>query len=784
MSWFSNLFKKPKVQPEQVIIAEPPPFGNADAFVDLKKLPVGSPDVPAPGLANNKKISEIKLIPPGTLSYAQSRHRAVGEGGYIAPEYDLVEVGVVEDVESWVRQAFYKKIALMNKEGYDFVGKNPQTIQYIETRLAQIARASRISTNQLLRGIGTSLTRMSNAFLIKKRDVSASGGKARKSPEGKTLKPVAAYFPIPAETMRVKLDKQGNIQGWRQEMPDGQWKNYAKEDICHFYIRRKDGFIFGTPDLVPVLDDVRALRNIEETIELLLHKHLFPLFQYIVGTPEQPAGVTEDGRDEIEVVRTEIQYMPAEGGIVTPERHKIEAIGAEGKALKAEGYLDYFKMRVVAGLGISEMDLGVGDTANRGTARVLSRQLIDTVKDIQDTIEEQFFNEVISELLLESTFSFDSLATPNLVKLQYREIDIENRIETEKHAAEMFKANGITYQEFRNALGREPIQVPDDPEDQDPAKYPEWYGTHWKLFGEPELIIRAIDEAWTPQAKAAAEARSLSTTSQQLGQSQKEQQAQEKQKADEDRKTKIAAMKVKPKPAAPKKPAKKTVKNNITDQWLKPVSAYRQVEQDIVAQIITMFDSEVDIDTEAILQSIQTTLFLWANDYARQISFLAASDFIEAFNKNSGYQAHSVFSRIAVARSDISERCVYYMNKLASDLFQATHGAVMRTHADEVSNKTKTISAVRAVFAAHKYRIKFISDTEVKKARSYGKLLGRQHTGIDTFESVPSNDEPCERCQEMASRTYHPDNFTLDNITPYHPGCQCELVPVISVEEE
>lgn len=50
------------------------------------------------------------------------------------------------------------------------------------------------------------------------------------------------------------------------------------------------------------------------------------------------------------------------GGVTTSERVEIRAIGAESLALRVESYLKYFKDRVMLGLGVSDLDMGVGDS--------------------------------------------------------------------------------------------------------------------------------------------------------------------------------------------------------------------------------------------------------------------------------------------------------------------------------------------------------------------------------------------------------------------------------------
>ena len=318
-------------------------------------------------LPDTKKPALIPPMSDPTLNYSNQRY--LGRGSFQPSEYDMAEIGKIEDTDSYVRQAFTKKTALMFKEGWDFVGPNPRTIKYIKARFAQITAASKIPTNELFRAIGSMIIKKSNCFLIKVRDTMASGGKQRTTPargnvQMPLLDPVAAYFPVPPETMEYRLNG-GIIEVWRQLMPNGAIREYDPEDVIHIVYDKKDGFFFGTPTIIPVIDDIRALRKIEENIELLVYQHLFPLFQYKVGTKEMPATITEAGEREIDVIKREIQFMPTEGGIVTSERHEITAIGAEGRALRAEGYLTHFKTRVLAGLGVSAVDMGEGATANR-----------------------------------------------------------------------------------------------------------------------------------------------------------------------------------------------------------------------------------------------------------------------------------------------------------------------------------------------------------------------------------------------------------------------------------
>lgn len=700
-----------------------------------------------------KKISEIKKVPHSEFSYTSGRTMGLEEG-YVPSEYDLAEIGVVEDVEGIVRQANQKKIALMYKEGFDWIGSNPLTIQYVKTRLAQIERASRISTSTLLRRIGESLVKSSNAFVAKARNPECSGGKVRTTPEGKTLKPVAGYFLLPPETMRVKInDNTGKILGWRQQMPDGRTKDYNPDDIIHFSIYRKEGFVFGTPVLVPVMDDIRSLRHIEENIELLIYQNLFPLFQYRIGTDQQPAGYTEDGKDEIDVAKEQIQYMPAEGGIVTSHRHEIKMIGSEGRALRAEKYLEYFRERVIAGLGISTIDLGQAYSANRASANTLSRQLIDSVKDIQDVLEEQFAMEVVSELLLESTFGFDVLSEKNIVKLRFREIDIENRVRVEEHAANMFDKNGLTYSEFRSALGREPILVPEDGKSQDPKKYPDWFNTKWKLFGEPEALIKAVDEPFLASAQAAAESRSTAITQPQIQKSVSTQKEIDK-----------AAKSPAPKVVAAKKPAAKK-KDFLSEQ-------YKDLESDVVQYI----DRAVKNLNEISYKQIEMVSNIWVDNVIKTLSARGGLELVSGFNDQTGGRAHQASAMIQSGRNRVTERCRHFLDRLSKDILSRVYDLLKNEITKD--NLDSFIAEIRNVFQSLRYRIDYIANVELSKAYNYGNLLGMKFQGHKEIESVP-NDSACPKCSSYRGRKLNIDDLDIQDISPHHNGCECHIRPVI-----
>ena len=118
-------------------------------------------------IPDTKPVTLIPNVKDPVLGYRSQR--SVGRGAFQNSEYNLIEIGRIEDTDAYVRQAFGKKTALMFKEGWSLVGPNPRTVKYVKTRFAQIAQATKIPTNTLFRNIGSNIVRKSNAFLLKIR---------------------------------------------------------------------------------------------------------------------------------------------------------------------------------------------------------------------------------------------------------------------------------------------------------------------------------------------------------------------------------------------------------------------------------------------------------------------------------------------------------------------------------------------------------------------------------------------------------------------------------------
>ena len=378
--------------------------------------------------------------------------RAADPSGFHPGEYTFQEIGMAEDTDSFVMQANLKKLALSMKAGYSFVGKNKTTVDYIKRRLSEMEVAQGFTFRALLSEVMANLIRYNNCYIVKARSIPASSGKVRIIGNRK-IRPVAGYFAVSPETMSQRVDTSNNTKYYKHLMPDGRYKIFRAEDVIHIHVYKKSHFLVGTPSWTPVLEDVRALRRIEEHVENLVYQHIYPLFQYKVGTEKSPMRRFQDGLTEVDIIKTKIRSMPTDGMLVTPERHEIRAIGSESRAIRAEPYLEHYKKRVITGTGLSAIDFGDGNTANRSTASTMSKLAIDNVKFYQETFADAFNFEVIRELLLESQFKFNILSDENNVELKFHEVDLESHIKKQNHFGLLWQMNIITETEARREMG-------------------------------------------------------------------------------------------------------------------------------------------------------------------------------------------------------------------------------------------------------------------------------------------------------------------------------------------
>ena len=581
--------------------------------------------------------------------------------------------------------------------------------------------------NDLLIQAGDDFVKCANAFLVKVRFPRSVKLPRTKGVGGKPH--VGGYFLLSPLTMKIARDQHGNVLKYKQQSPTmiSQEKEFNPEDVIHLAYKRDRGMAFGVPFLWPVLEDVKLLRQLEGHSAKMIWKYIFPLIHAQVGLPQPGLEATEE---EIEEAIRKFQEMPEDGIWVTPERHKLSVVGIKGAALDIEKYLRYFEQRVFTGMGVSEVTMGRGSTANRGTADNLDQSLKDHVKAMQRSFAEYIDNNIILELLLEG--GFDPINNPDDdIDFVFREIDLDMLAKKENSAIFKFQNNAITWDEMRLEMGMEPTA--------DESRL------YFNMITIPTAQIGRTD---------AGESRDASNRQQ-------------------------------PENQYGKKPNKgKPVNQSLSleesrkdaeevSQYLLHLRRLYHIARDDIIEATNKFlvNKERGFDDEP-LERIESTLHL-TQDAMRQASreFLdlsfnsgmaAAMQDLEQVKPPSIDQVHARFQLQEKTRSDFE--------RLSDDLYSAIKAIL-----DGAEGPSRLIPLIHGAFGSLEYRTAFIAKTQCTRAFNYGYALTGRALGRQEVYLVKSPHEANSICLDKPSAFSLSDPHLLDHLPPFHPNCDCRL---------
>jgi hypothetical protein len=407
------------------------------------------------GLSKSMKVASL------ALGYRGVNYYYTGRRFFEPSPYDFDRIIQAVDTDSYVKQAMAKYKDLFWKEGWQIVGENPEAVAYLYQRIDYMELAMKRPFLDFLVDVSDQLFKFANVFIVKARaDLSEYFPRALE-PVG-SEQPVVGYYLIPTEQTRILRDKHNKPRSYLQRTnpltyaPTNRDPVWGAERVIHMAFDRKPGRAFGTPFLVNVMDDVVALRQMEEDIQNLVHRELFPLYKYRIGTADQPAEP-----EEIDQAANEIESLRSEGGLILPYRHDIDIIGSNNQALDATSYLDHFKERVAIGLGVAPHHLGMTlNGGNRAVTERLDTALYDKIKQFQKQFAELVRVHIFNELLFEG--GFDPIANPinegssDRCYFKFNEIDVDTQVEKETHIIQKFVNSLITLEEARIKLGEKP----------------------------------------------------------------------------------------------------------------------------------------------------------------------------------------------------------------------------------------------------------------------------------------------------------------------------------------
>ena len=410
-----------------------------------------------------KSVGKVFKIAALALGYHGTNYFYTGRSNFEPSPYDFDRIMQAVDTDSYVRQAMQKYKDLFWKEGWKITSENQESVNYLYQRIDYMEMAMKKPFLDFLIELSDQLIKFGNVFIVKARGDLNQYFPTKLSPVGENNSlPVTGYYLIPTEQVRILRDKHNRPKSYMQQTdpmtyaPTDRDPVWSADRVIHLYLDRKPGRAFGTPFLTNVLDDVVALRQMEEDIQNLVHRELFPLYKYVIGTADQPAEP-----EEIERAAAEIENLRSEGGLILPYRHDVEVIGVGKEVLDADPYIQHFKERVAIGLGVAPHHLGMTlNGGNRSMTERLDTSLYDKVKQFQKQFAELVRLHILNELLFEG--GFDPIENPNESTssercfFKFNEIDVDTQVKKETHITQKYVNSLITLSEARLELGLDP----------------------------------------------------------------------------------------------------------------------------------------------------------------------------------------------------------------------------------------------------------------------------------------------------------------------------------------
>lgn len=382
--------------------------------------------------------------------------------------YNMQRFANAHHTETFIARVVDQYIVSVLQKGYTFVGNDASAVNYIQKRLFEMEQVSGITFRSLIEKTVLQLLVFGNSFLSVVRNTKASSGSTWKRFDGKLFDPIAAIEAQDTIAMRVDYDYDKNrpVKYYQLKKStygdngsqvasnstkgrvtnDTEVSSWTPYDITHIKFHPAPGKLWAMPPFQPVLEDILALRELEECIQLLVFQygHILLHGRVELDNPDEKQA-------EINNIVSQLQMMEGNGAIVTGAETTFAAIGAEGKAIRAEGYLQYFQQRVLAGLFTSSISMGQGSTSNRNTSDFIDKQKQEVTKDLQAIIADAF-QLFFDQLLMEGGKSVDYV-WKNRVSLAFPDPDTDSRVKIEQHIMLLYQSNCITEPEMRKMIG-------------------------------------------------------------------------------------------------------------------------------------------------------------------------------------------------------------------------------------------------------------------------------------------------------------------------------------------
>jgi len=463
---------------------------------------------------NRNNIQQKDLSPKlgsraivGKLKKRFAPNRNVSQSGIHINRFNMSDLYTSYVGENLMKFSVDKYTEATIRNGQFVDSKNPTVVKYLNKRISEFDIVSGSSFMEFISDFMVSLILYGNVPIIKHRQENVSSGKRYVRWDGKKMKPIASlyvedfrkliigdgpgnktrYIRTPMDVADINmnminpslfnmnksdiLDGSPSMYNPIAAILSGRWGQFFRRkskrnreyiiydddtDIQHVRYHHTPGEKIAMPPFWATLNDIDSLRRIEENIELLVYQYGHPILHAKVGDDKKP------GSDpEVEDIRLKIENIEGNGFIATDNRVMLDMIGAENSTLRLEAYLEYFYRRVLTGLWLSEVMVGVGDTSNRSTSNTLDKLSQEKVMELQN-IFSAAIQPILIELLAETGAKMGWILKPeNIPSFKFHPVDLEGLIKKQSHILSMWQANMITNDEMRRETGKEPFSKND-----------------------------------------------------------------------------------------------------------------------------------------------------------------------------------------------------------------------------------------------------------------------------------------------------------------------------------
>lgn len=576
----------------------------------------------------------------------------------------------------------------------------------------------------LFQEIADDLVKYSNAFLIKKR-VDAIPGMPGLQPVFAD-KIVGGYFRVDPASIRIKRDLNGNILKYEQGYGRNK-KQFYPRDVIHMYLDKDANNSFGTPRVIAALEDVKLLRKIEGNVSALIYRFSMPLYQWIIGLPQPGMGGTDP---EIQKAQREVENSTLDGILITNERTTIKAIGAEGTALNAQGYLTYFENRVFSALGVSASQMGRGGA--KQDADSMEAQIHDTVKYIQRIMEIFIREYILSELLLENGFN-PILNEEDIVDYEFEEISLETKVKKENHEMLKYQSNVTSISESRRKMGYK-----DSPDDEEKL---------YKNYIDTKARMKEIDRT----AEHQKEITKMSIQSQNANNSGSVLKGSTANKSPRSSKSSSPnkAVDNNNRPANQHGKTSAKIKEAFNSEYNKKVYTKEiySIYMDACDDIMNGEDSDLILPLTA--ETISTLLERIVDMNSNQ----GMVDALKDINTN--------VKKVSMPKEKI----------VLTKFYEEFSNDLKHIFKNIVKDLDKEDADVEQAFNKYEYKVRFLEDYYARKSYWYSYVKTGAFVGIDKAYIKFSSDKDANENKDVIDTKA----FTVEEIPAYHSFCNCEI---------